>query len=96
MMCNVDQQLWLGERFDTELACDGGHDFAGLRGEGGGVNEDSGAEFLVVKGVDELFHEGDGDGGVGGEFYVERGELYFWGGRGTGEETESLTSMRSD
>jgi hypothetical protein len=77
MVSNVDQQLRLGERFDAKLTCDGGHDFAGLGGEGGGVNEDSSAEFLVVEGVDELFHEGYGDGGIGGEFYVERGELDF-------------------
>ena len=77
MVSNVDQQLRLGERFDAELTCDGGHDFAGLGGEGGGVDEDSSAEFLVVEGVDELFHEGYGDGGFSGEFYVERRELDF-------------------
>jgi hypothetical protein len=48
-----------------------------LGGECGGVDENSCAEFLVVEGVDELFHECYGDGGVGGEFYVERGELDF-------------------
>lgn len=92
-MRDIDQQFRLGERFDAKLSRDGGDDFGGLGGECGGVYKDSGAEFLVVEGVDEGFHEGDGDGGVCGEFDVEGGELDFRGGGCAGKETECLASV---
>ena len=56
------------------------------------VNENAGAEFLVVKGVDELLHDGYADGILDGEFDVEGGELDFRVGRRASEEAEGLTS----
>ena len=56
------------------------------------VNEDAGAEFLVVEGVDELFHDGYADGIFDGEFDVEGGELDFRVGGRASEKAEGLTS----
>jgi len=63
MMCDIDEKFGFREGFDTKLAGDGLDDFRGLRGQRGRVYDDSCAEFLVVEGVDKVFHEGDADGG---------------------------------
>ena len=90
---DIHQQFGLRERLDAELRGDGLDDFARLRGQRGAVDEDPGAEFLVVEGVHELFHQVHGDGGFGGEFDVQRGQLDGRGRWCAGVETQFLSSI---
>ena len=55
-MRDIHQQLTFGEGFNPELSGYGLDDFACLGSQGGSVYENPGTEFLVVEGVDELFH----------------------------------------
>jgi hypothetical protein len=92
MMCNINQQLTFRKRFNPELSSYRRNNFGRLGGEGGGIYKDSCAEFLVIEGMNELFHEVYADAGFGGEFYVEGGELDFGCGGGTSVESQFLTS----